>query len=95
MPSVIATAALGDAQAGVALVDPGPAVSLPALRAALAGRGLGVGDVTALTWALEIDIPYRFSSVKDVQSYCGLCAAQHESGSPTSTSTTPAPPGRW
>lgn len=48
VPSVIATAALGDAQAGVALVDPGPAVSLPALRAALAGRGLGVGDVTAL-----------------------------------------------
>jgi glyoxylase-like metal-dependent hydrolase (beta-lactamase superfamily II) len=48
VPSVIATAALGDAQGGVALVDPGPAVSLPALRAALAGRGLGVGDVTAL-----------------------------------------------
>jgi transposase len=39
----------------------------------------GVGDVTALTWALEIDDPYRFSSVKDVQSYCGLCSAQHES----------------
>lgn len=40
----------------------------------------GVGDVTALTWALEIDIPYRFSSVKDVQSYCGLCSAENESG---------------
>lgn len=40
----------------------------------------GVGDVTALTWALEIDDPHRFSSIKDVQSYCGLCAAQHESG---------------
>ena len=39
----------------------------------------GVGDVTALTWALEIDDPYRFSSIKDVQSYCGLSSAQHES----------------
>jgi transposase len=39
----------------------------------------GVGDVTALTWALEIDTPYRFPSVKDVQSYCGLCSAEHES----------------
>ncbi len=40
----------------------------------------GVGDVTALTWALEIDEPQRFSSIKHVQSYCGLCSAQHESG---------------
>jgi transposase len=39
----------------------------------------GVGDVTALTWALEIDTPYRFSSIKEVQSYCGLCSAEHES----------------
>lgn len=39
----------------------------------------GVGDVTALTWALEIDDPHRFSSIKDVQSYCGLSSAQHES----------------
>jgi transposase len=39
----------------------------------------GVGDVTALTWALEIDDPHRFSSIKDAQSYCGLCSAQHES----------------
>ena len=40
----------------------------------------GVGQVTALTWALEIDDPQRFSNIKRVQSYCGLCAAQHESG---------------
>lgn len=39
-----------------------------------------VGDVTALTWALEIDDPFRLSSIKKVQSYSGLCAAQHESG---------------
>lgn len=48
VPSVIATAALGDGPAGLALVDPGPTVSLPALRAALAGQGLGVQDITAL-----------------------------------------------
>jgi len=61
---------------------------LEALRAhpALSGRVKllktvgGVGDVTALTWALEVDDPHRFSSIKDVQSYCGLCSAQHESG---------------
>ena len=40
----------------------------------------GVGQVTALTWALEIDDPHRFGNIKKVQSYCGLCAAQHESG---------------
>jgi len=39
----------------------------------------GVGDVTALTWALEIDNPHRFSNVKRAQSYCGLSSAQHES----------------
>ena len=40
----------------------------------------GVGVVTALTWALEIDDPHRFSCIKAMQSYCGLCSAQHESG---------------
>ncbi len=39
----------------------------------------GVGEMTALTWALEIDDPKRFSNLKHVQSYCGLCSGQHES----------------
>jgi len=39
----------------------------------------GVGDIVALTWALEIDDPNRFTSIKKAQSYCGLCSAQHES----------------
>jgi len=39
----------------------------------------GVGPVTALTWALEIGDAGRFSSVKKAVSYCGLCAAHHES----------------
>ena len=39
----------------------------------------GVGEVTALTWALEIGEPERFGSVKRAVSYCGLCSAQNES----------------
>ena len=38
-----------------------------------------VGDVTALTWALEIGDPNRFRSIADAVSYCGLCAAEEES----------------
>jgi glyoxylase-like metal-dependent hydrolase (beta-lactamase superfamily II) len=45
--SVIATALL-EGPGGLALVDPGPAVSLPAVRAALASRGASLDDVTAL-----------------------------------------------
>jgi transposase len=39
----------------------------------------GVGQVTALTWALEIGEPERFSGVRKAVSYCGLCSAQDES----------------
>src|ERR1035438_7616358 len=35
----------------------------------------GVGDVTALTWALEICDPRRFHSIGDAESYCGLTSA--------------------
>jgi transposase len=39
----------------------------------------GIGEVTALTWVLEIADPHRFSSRKKAVSYCGLCSAQNES----------------
>jgi transposase len=39
----------------------------------------GVGEVTALTWVLEIGEPYRFRSVRRAISYCGLCSAQKQS----------------
>ena len=39
----------------------------------------GVGEITALTWALEIDDPQRFGSVRRAISYCGLCSAQNSS----------------
>ncbi len=35
----------------------------------------GVGEVTALTWALEVADPQRFSSVAHAVSYCGLTSA--------------------
>jgi len=35
----------------------------------------GVGEVTALTWALEICDPWRFPSIGDAVSYCGLTSA--------------------
>jgi len=38
----------------------------------------GVGEVTALTWVLEIGDPQRFSARQAI-SYCGLCSAQRES----------------
>lgn len=39
----------------------------------------GVGEVIALTWALEIGEPERFGSVRQAISYCGLCSAQDNS----------------
>ena len=33
----------------------------------------------ALTWALEVGEPSRFSSIRQAISYCGLCAAQKQS----------------
>jgi len=39
----------------------------------------GVGPITALTWAIEIGDPARFSSVDRAVSYCGLCARLNES----------------
>jgi transposase len=39
----------------------------------------GVGPVTALSWALEVGDPSRFSSIKRAVSYCGLASALRES----------------
>lgn len=39
----------------------------------------GIGEITALTWVLEIGDPMRFSSIKKAVSYCGLCSALKES----------------
>jgi transposase len=39
----------------------------------------GVGEVLALSWALEIGEVWRFGSIAQAVSYCGLCSAQHSS----------------
>ena len=39
----------------------------------------GVGEITALTWVLEVGDPSRFRNSRQAISYCGLCSAQHES----------------
>jgi len=39
----------------------------------------GVGEITGLTWVLEIGDPARFRSSRQAISYCGLCSAQQES----------------
>jgi transposase len=38
-----------------------------------------IGEVTALTWALEIGDPARIGSIAKAISYCGLCSAQRQS----------------
>jgi transposase len=40
----------------------------------------GVGEILALTWALEIVDPHRFRSIRRAISYCGLCSGEHSSG---------------
>jgi transposase len=39
----------------------------------------GIGVITALTWALEMDDVSRFHSVKQAISYCGLCGDERSS----------------
>jgi transposase len=39
----------------------------------------GIGVITALTWALEMDDVSRFHSVKQAISYCGLCGSERSS----------------
>lgn len=39
----------------------------------------GIGQVASLTWTLEIGDPWRFPSVDNAVSYCGLCSAQDSS----------------
>lgn len=39
----------------------------------------GIGEMTALTWVLEICDPQRFSNINKAVSYCGLCSRQNES----------------
>jgi transposase len=39
----------------------------------------GIGEITALTWVLEIGDVHRFNRISKAVSYCGLCSAQKQS----------------
>jgi transposase len=39
----------------------------------------GVGEILALSWALEVGEVKRFPSIGQAASYCGLTSAQHSS----------------
>ena len=39
----------------------------------------GIGEITALTWVLEVGDPFRFHNIRQAISYCGLCSARRES----------------
>ena len=49
--------------------------ALLAQRVELLSSIPAVGEVTALTWALEVGEPQRFSRIDDAVSYCGLTSA--------------------
>jgi transposase len=40
----------------------------------------GVGEIMALSWALEVGEVDRLASIAQAASYCGLTSAQHNSG---------------
>lgn len=79
-PGVIATAVI-HGPAGVALVDPGPTSTLPALRAALTTAGIGMGDVTALLLT-HIHLDHAGAVGTLVREHPGLRVYVHEKGAP-------------
>ena len=77
-PRVIATAAL-PCDGGVLLVDPGPTSCRPALEAALAIHGYGLGDVRALLLT-HIHFDHAGSAGTLVQAFPDLPVYVHEMG---------------
>ncbi len=77
---VIATAVL-HGSGGVALIDPGPSSTLPALRASLANAGIAMGDVTALLLT-HIHLDHAGASGTLVRENPRLRVYVHEKGAP-------------
>lgn len=78
--AVIATAVL-DARSGVALVDPGPASCLDALRQGLSAMGIGVGDLTAVLLT-HIHLDHAGATGSLVRENPRLTVYVHERGAP-------------
>jgi glyoxylase-like metal-dependent hydrolase (beta-lactamase superfamily II) len=80
VPCIIATGILQGAD-GIALVDPGPSTTLPALHAALARLGAGVSDVTALLLT-HIHLDHAGASGTLVAANPRMRVFVHERGAP-------------
>jgi glyoxylase-like metal-dependent hydrolase (beta-lactamase superfamily II) len=80
MPRIIATAVLQGPD-GVALVDPGPSSTLPALRAGLARAGMSIGDVRTLLLT-HIHLDHAGATGTLVREVPGLRVYVHERGAP-------------
>jgi glyoxylase-like metal-dependent hydrolase (beta-lactamase superfamily II) len=80
VPRVIAVAVL-HGPGGVALVDPGPSSTLPALYGALEDAGIGVDDVTALLLT-HIHLDHAGASGTLVRANPRLRVYVHENGAP-------------
>jgi len=79
-PEVIATAILHGRQ-GVALIDPGPSTTLPALRSALATRGFAVADVRAILLT-HIHLDHAGAAGTLADECPGAVVYVHERGAP-------------
>ena len=79
-PRIIATAVL-QTPAGVALVDPGPSSTLPALRDQLGAAGISVADLTAILLT-HIHLDHAGSSGTLVRENPRLRVHVHERGAP-------------
>jgi glyoxylase-like metal-dependent hydrolase (beta-lactamase superfamily II) len=79
-PGIIATVAL-HGPGGVALIDPGPSSTLPALRAALGGAGIGIADVRAIVLT-HIHLDHAGATGTLVRENPALRVYVHERGAP-------------
>jgi glyoxylase-like metal-dependent hydrolase (beta-lactamase superfamily II) len=80
LPRIIATAVL-QGPGGVALVDPGPSSTLPALRAGLAQAGIRIQDLRALLLT-HIHLDHAGASGTLVREVPGVRVYVHERGGP-------------
>ena len=79
-PRIIATAVV-HSSGGVALVDPGPSSTLPRLRAALAGAGISMDDVTTILLT-HIHLDHAGATGTLVRERPRLRVLVHEKGAP-------------
>jgi glyoxylase-like metal-dependent hydrolase (beta-lactamase superfamily II) len=80
VPGIIATAVL-HGPGGVALIDPGPTSTLPALRAALAQAGIGLTDVRSIVLT-HIHLDHAGATGTIVHEHPDVRVYVHEKGAP-------------